>query len=50
MNIEDDETFAFNLEERINKKYDYKINSLKPNDSSSKFKNEGIIAEKPSND
>lgn len=49
MNIEDDETFAFNLEDRISKKYDYKINSLKPKDISSKFKNEEMNVEEPLN-
>lgn len=40
MQIEEDDTFAFNLEDRINKKYDYKISSLKPKDIVNKVYNE----------
>jgi len=50
LNIEDDKSFAFNLEDRINKKYDYKISSLKPVDNSSKYKNEEMIVDEPRND
>ena len=48
MNIHDDDTFAFNLEDRINKKYDYKINSLRP--TANKIQNEEMNIEEPLNE
>ena len=48
MHIDEDDTFAFNLEDRINKKYDYKINSLKPKDIVQNVQNEEMRIEEPS--